>query len=375
MSAEVALLVIATAGVSVAALFAILCFFRMRQLPDALTAHRATQILRAETDIVRAAVEDQARGLRHELGNSLKGFQGLTLTAFGTLRDGIDAQVRGFGERLDAGIKAIDERAAAISIKLNDEMTQMRAEANANRETLRTLIEQKLDHSIGQQNEASKVLRDELGGNFHRLGTRVSDSLAEAGQIQKERLENVNSALTGLSEKLEKAQDSLRIAVESRLDAIRQESATKLDEMRRTVDEKLQTTLETRLGESFNRVVEQLERVHKGIGEMQTLAANVGDLRNVLTNVKVRGTYGEVQLALLLEQFLSPDQFVKNASVRPDGSERVEYAIKFPADGDQVLLPIDSKFPREDYDHLQEAIAAGDAKLIAQYTDATSKAR
>jgi DNA recombination protein RmuC len=137
--------------------------------------------------------------------------------------------------------------------------------------------------------------------------------------------------------------------------------------MRQTVDEKLQTTLESRLGESFNRVVEQLERVHKGIGEMQTLAANVGDLRNVLTNVKVRGTYGEVQLALLLEQLLSPDQFVKNASVRPDGTERVEYAIKFPADGEQVLLPIDSKFPREDYDHLQEAIPAGDAKLTAQF--------
>jgi DNA recombination protein RmuC len=246
-------------------------------------------------------------------------------------------------------------------------MAQMRSEANANREALRTQIEQKLDHSISQQAEASKTLRDELGGNFHRLGTRVSDSLTEAGQIQRERLENVTGALMGLSEKMEKAQDSLRIAVENRLDAIRQESATKLDEMRQTVDEKLQTTLETRLGESFNRVVEQLERVHKGIGEMQTLAANVGDLRNVLTNVKVRGTYGEVQLALLLEQFLSPDQFVRNASVRPDGSERVEYAIKFPADGDQLLLPIDSKFPREDYDHLQEAIAAGDAKLIAQY--------
>ena len=332
-------------------------------MPDALTAQGATQILRAETDIVRAAVEDQARGLRQELGQSLKGFQELTLAAFGTLRDGIDAQVRGFGERLDGGTKAIDERAAAISTKLNDEMAQMRSEANTNRETLRTLIEQKLDHSIGQQADASKVLRDELGGNFHRLGTRVSDSLTEAGQIQKERLENVTGALTGLSEKLEKAQDSLRTAVESRLDAIRQESATKLEEMRQTVDEKLQTTLESRLGESFNRVVEQLERVHKGIGEMQTLAANVGDLRNVLTNVKVRGTYGEVQLALLLEQFLSPDQFVKNASVRPDGTERVEYAIKFPADGEQVLLPIDSKFPREDYDHLQEAIAAGDAKL------------
>ena len=367
MSAEVVLLVISTAGAGVAAVFAVLGFLRTQQLPGALTAQGATQILRAETDIVRSTVEDQARGLRQELGHSLKDFQELTLAAFATLRDGIDVQVRGFGERLDGGTKAIDERAAAISAKLNDEMAQMRAEANTSRETLRTLIEQKLDHSIGQQADASKVLRDELGGNFHRLGARVSDSLTEAGQIQKERLDNVTGALTGLTEKLEKAQDSLRTAVESRLDAIRQESATKLEEMRQTVDEKLQTTLESRLGESFNRVVEQLERVHKGIGEMQTLAANVGDLKNVLTNVKVRGTYGEVQLALLLEQFLSPDQYVKNASVGSGGRERVEYAIKFPADGEQVLLPIDSKFPREDYEHLHEATAAGDAKMITQF--------
>ena len=169
-----------------------------------------------------------------------------------------------------------------------------------------------------------------VGGNFDRLGSRVANSLTELSQLQKERLENVTGALTGLSDRLEKAQENLRIGVETRLDAIRQESATKLDEMRQTVNEKLQTTLETRLGESFNRVVEQLERVHKGIGEMQTLAANVGHLKNVLTNVKVRGTYGEVQLALLLEQFLSPDQFVKNASVGTNGRERVEYAIKFP---------------------------------------------
>ena len=291
MSAELVLLVIATAGAGVAALFAILGFLRAQQLPGALTAQGATQILRAETDIVRAAVEDQARGLRQELGHSLKGFQELNVSAFGTLRDGIDAQVRGFGERLDGGTKAIDDRAAAISTKLNDEMARMRSEANTNRETLRILIEQKLDHSIGQQADASKVLRDELGGNFHWLGTRVSDSLTEAGQIQKERLENVTGALTDLSEKLEKAQDSLRAAVEGRLDAIRQGSATKLEEMRQTVDEKLQTTLESRLGESFNRVVEQLERDHKGIGEMQTLAANVGDLRNVLTKRARRSVY------------------------------------------------------------------------------------
>jgi DNA recombination protein RmuC len=364
---DLLVLMIAVGGAWLAAGFAALAYFRSRQTPQLLTAQGAAQLLRAETDIVRRAVEDQAGRLRLELNQSLKGFQELTLAAFAGLRDGMEGQVRGFGERLDAGIKIIDERAAGIATKLNGDMAQMRSEANTSREALRALIELKLDHSTRQQAEAAKGLRDELGGNFQRLGTRVADSLTEAGQIQKERLDNVTGALTGLSEKLEKAQDSLRTAVESRLDAIRQESATKLEEMRQTVDEKLQTTLESRLGESFNRVVEQLERVHKGIGEMQTLAANVGDLRNVLTNVKVRGTYGEVQLALLLEQFLSPDQFVKNASVRPGGAERVEYAIKFPADGEQVLLPIDSKFPREDYDHLQEAIAAGDAKLAAQY--------
>ena len=166
MSAELVLLVIATAGAGVAALFAALVFLRTQQLPAALTAQGATQILRAETDIVRAVIEEQARGLRQELGQSLKGFQELTLAAFGALRDGIDAQVRGFGERLDGGIKAIDERAAAISSKLNNDMERMRAEANAGRENLRGLIEQKLDHNIAQQSDSAKILREELGGKL-----------------------------------------------------------------------------------------------------------------------------------------------------------------------------------------------------------------
>jgi DNA recombination protein RmuC len=202
---DLLVLIFVLGGAWLAAAFAALGFFRAKAAPQLLTAQVAAQLLRSETDILRSAVEDQAGRLRQELNQSLKGFQELTVAAFGGLRDGIDGQVRGFGERLDGGIKAIDERAAAIATKLNDEMAQMRAEANADREVLRALIEQKLDHSIGQQADASKILRDELGGNFHRLGTRVSDSLAEAGQIQKERLENITGALTGLTEKLEKA--------------------------------------------------------------------------------------------------------------------------------------------------------------------------
>jgi len=171
-----------------------------------------------------------------------------------------------------------------------------------------------------------------------------------------------------MSEKQERAQVALKQTVEGRLDAIRVENATKLDEMRQTVDEKLHATLESRLGESFNRVVEQLERVHKGIGEMQTLAAGVGDLKKVLSNVRVRGTFGEVQLATLLEQFLSPEQFIKNAQVKENSQERVEYAIRLPGrdSGEDVLLPVDAKFPLEDYERLVSASEEGDAVAVAE---------
>jgi len=142
----------------------------------------------------------------------------------------------------------------------------------------------------------------------------------------------------------------------------------KLEEMRKTVDEKLQSTLETRLGESFNRVVEQLERVHKGIGEMQTLAAGVGDLKRVLSNVRVRGTFGEVQLGMLLEQFLSPEQYVKNAQVKDDSQERVEFAIKLPGRdaSSELLLPVDAKFPQDDYERLVVAAESGNGEAVAE---------
>jgi len=370
MSSQIANLILLIAGSSAACIAAIvgaLCLRRMQSTAGALTLQNAPQMLRAETDIVRSVIEQHARGQRQEMGQSLADFQQLTLAAFGTIRDGINAQVHGFGDRLDQSSKSVDDKVTAISSKLNDDMVQMRSEAVAGRDSLRTTIEDKLTQSITSHADASKQLRDELGGNFQRLGTRVSESLAEASAFQTERLQNVTSSVADLAEKLAQAQERLRLSVEGRLDAIRQESATKLEEMRITVDDKLQKTLETRLGESFNRVVEQLERVHKGIGEMQTLAANVGDLKNVLTNVKVRGTYGEAQLELLLEQFLSPEQFIKNASVNSGSAERVEFAVKFPGNGEQVLLPIDSKFPREDYDHLQEAITAGDTKGITHF--------
>jgi DNA recombination protein RmuC len=372
-SFELVLLMVIAALAGVAALFAALCFFRMRPQASALTEQTAGRILRSETDIVRAAVEDQARGLRQELVRTLTGFQEVILKAFGTLRDGIDVQIRTFGERLDHGVKATDESVTAISTKLTLDMEQMRAEANTGRENLRGLIEQKLEQNIGQHADSAKVLREELGGNFERLGIRVSESLAETGGIQLERLENVTTALGVMTEKSEKAQESLRLTVEGRLDAIRQDNAVKLDEMRQTVDEKLQGTLEQRLGASFKLVSDQLEQVFRGIGEMQSLATGVGDLKKMLSNVKMRGVWGEVSLGNLLEQVLAHDQYERNVEVKPGSNQRVEYAIKLPGgeDGDAPLwLPIDAKFPNEDYERLVDASDRGDVEAV----EAASKA-
>src|SRR5215218_4702967 len=245
----------------------------------------------------------------------------------------------------------------------------MGTEAAKNRDALRQQIETKLDAAGDKQAEHSKSLREELNGSFKHLGGHISTTLTDLGHQQKERLETTTKALQTLTDKNDKSQEALKQAVEGRLDTIRQENAAKLDEMRQTVDEKLHATLENRLGESFNRVVEQLNRVHEGLGEMKSLASNVGDLRNVLTNVKVRGNFGEVQLELLLEQFLTPDQYIKDARVKDHTSERVEFAIKFPGKGggEELLLPVDAKFPRESYEKLLEASDNGDAAGIELY--------
>ncbi len=147
---------------------------------------------------------------------------------------------------------------------------------------------------------------------------------------------------------------------------LRQENSQKLDEMRKTVDEKLQTTLEKRLSESFKTVSERLEQVHKGLGEMQNLATGVGDLKRVLTNVKSRGTFGEVQLGLLIEDILTPNQFVANYDCgKRMGTQRVEFGIRMPGAEEEVYLPVDAKFPTEDYERLLTAVEAGDVDGIA----------
>jgi DNA recombination protein RmuC len=178
----------------------------------------------------------------------------------------------------------------------------------------------------------------------------LSRGLMGFSQMHSSQIEQVRKSI---DDNLGRIRDTL----EQRLDRMGQDNAAKLEQMRQTVDEKLHATLEQRLSESFRQVSERLELVHKGLGEMQTLATGVGDLKRVLTNVKTRGTWGEVQLGALLEQMLVPDQYAANVATRPGSRERVEYAIRLPGrEGQgQVWLPIDSKFPAEDYERLLAA--------------------
>jgi DNA recombination protein RmuC len=202
--------------------------------------------------------------------------------------------------------------------------------------------------------------RAETSQSVHRFGDSLVQAQTALGQSQAQQLETLRAGL-------ERRVEALRTTVEDRLRTLQDDNAAKLDQMRQTVDEKLQSTLESRLGESFRQVSERLEQVYKGLGEMQVLATGVGDLRRVLANVKTRGTWGEVQLATLLEQVLAPDQYACNVATSDVGGERVEFAIRLPGrgvDDSPMWLPIDSKFPLEDYQALLDASDRSDVAGI-----------
>jgi DNA recombination protein RmuC len=259
----------------------------------------------------------------------------------------VASAVRGaVGDRLDA----LDRGQERIDRAVRDELGKGREESAADAARLR-------DELRGAQRDASERAVAQLGLFGQRL-----EGLAQA----------LDARLAALGDSNQKRLEGLRATVDDRLKALQEDNGRRLDQMRQTVDEKLQGTLEKRLGESFRLVSERLEAVQRGLGEMQTLAAGVGDLKKVLTNVKTRGTWGEIQLGALLEQMLAPEQYVRNAAPRREGGERVEFAVRLPgpADGEEVLLPLDAKFPVEDWQRLVEASERGDAAGV----EAASKA-
>lgn len=261
--------------------------------------------------------------------------------------DEAQGRAEGAAERLERDLRAAIEASAG----------QVRIESSARLAELQTGL-------VGQVASLANVQTSQLAG-FGQQVARIAEGNEAAARANREesaqQLQNFGTAmqqqLADLTRAIQLNLGEVRTTLEGRLQSLQQGNEARLEQMRATVEEKLQSTLEARLGESFKLVSDRLEQVHRGLGEMQTLAAGVGDLKRVLTNVKTRGTFGEVQLAALLEQVLLPDQYGANVKTRPGSNDLVEFAIRMPGRGDgaPVWLPVDAKFPTEDYERLVAA--------------------
>ena len=216
---------------------------------------------------------------------------------------------------------------------------------------------------------SARQSRQEIGSILKSSSDSQLRQMSEVAGMQKDQLDSFSKQLLALTKLNEDKLETLRKAIEAQLRIMQEDNSRKLEQMRAVVDEKLQSTLEKRLGESFKQVSERLEQVYRGLGEMRSLATGVGDLKKVLTNVKTRGTWGEIRLSNILEQILTPDQYEVNVATKKASGERVEFAIKLPGQGANkekiVWLPIDSKFPQEDYQRLLDAQEAAD-KVLAE---------
>mgnify|MGYP001492992430 FL=1 len=217
-----------------------------------------------------------------------------------------------------------------------------------------------------EASETAQSQREELRNNLGAFEKRLDDNAKAQQDLLRERFEDLLKQLHNQGKQSLDAVKDVRETVEKQLKEIRDDNGKRLEEMRKTVDEKLQDTLEKRLGESFKQVSERLELVHQGLGEMQTIASGVGDLKKVLTNVKTKGILGEYQLANIIEQMLPREQYEENVATRPGSNERVEFAVRMPGNSanEVVWLPIDSKFPLNGYETLLAARESGDASAI-----------
>ncbi len=246
------------------------------------------------------------------------------------------------------------------------------------KEGIEQAIREELRIGREETSVAVRDLRQEIAISQKSSVDTMVKAISEIGKSQGDSLEAIVNRIQGLIESNEMRIEKLRVAIDFQLKHLQESNEKKLDQMRETVDEKLHSTLEKRLGESFKLVSERLEAVQRGLGEMQTLAVGVGDLKKMLTNVKARGTWGEVQLGAILEQVLTPDQYEKNVRTKENSRENVEYAIRLPGREDDpescIWLPIDSKFPQEDYLRLVDAEEVSDVDVVKKATAALIRA-
>lgn len=308
---------------------------KTNQASTSLLKPRLDDIEKAQERTERAVREEVAEN-REELGTAVRKQRQELIEAFKTLGDSVVQRMTDVARMQKGHLNAFTKQLASFEKASGERLAGVRSESAT----------------------GAKLLREEVISALKGITETTTNTMGELANIQKTQLENMSAAIGKLSDSNEKKLEAVRVTVEDKLNSIQIDNAKKLEQMRETVNEKLQGTLEKRLGESFKLVSDRLELVHKGLGEMQSLASGVGDLKKVLSNVKTRGTWGEVQLGVLLEQVLTPNQYTTNVATKT-GGERVEFAIKLPGQGidkdETVLLPIDAKFPLEDYQRLVEA--------------------
>lgn len=276
------------------------------------------------------------------------------------IRSDLERNERGLREEWREGQRIAREEQAATLMRLETALRQQLDTAAQTQQQRTDGMAQRLDQFTQRTDLRLEGLRQSLTEDARRGREESAETLKRFG-------DSLDQRVLSLTQQNDQRLIEVRATLEARLKDIQADSAAKLDQMRATVDEKLQRTLETRLGESFKQVSERLEQVHRGLGEMQTLAQGVGDLKRVLGNVKTRGTYGEVQLGALLEQVLTSEQYAANVATVPGSNERVEFALRLPGHTPEspVWLPIDAKFPREDYERLLDAQERADPEAAA----------
>lgn len=259
-------------------------------------------------------------------------------------RDELTKSLIQFGEQFSKNVKELNEL-------LNEKFAlQNKQQIEFNRQT----------------SDSTKENRDELSKSLKSFEGKFSENIKDLNELLRQKFGDFNKQQIDINKQSTDNIKTIEKTIEKNLKSIREDNTVQLNEMRKTVDEKLQTTLEKRLGESFKQVSDRLEQVHKGLGEMQNIATGVGDLKRVLTNVKTRGVLGEYQLENILEQILTPDQYAKNVATKKGSQANVEFALKLPGkeSEQEVWLPIDSKFPIEDYDRLLNAFDTGNKENI-----------
>lgn len=349
----------------------------LEQLQTLERTVQATQLAVAKND-----------GVMEGLAQQLRGFTQTTHGSLETLRHALDARLGEHNKALLAHLVQGQQDAASSRKELTDTLTGFRSELTTSTTHLATesaqsrqasaeshaLFEQRMQSRFETLTQATQQTLDSLKADIHGQLGSMSGALKDQLESNGHQLKNQFSVLQeGLAQQLgnmaqshQHSGEQLRAVLNERLAAIQNDNATRLEEMRRTVDEKLHATLEQRLGESFKLVSDRLEQVHKGLGEMQSLAASVGDLKRVMTNVKSRGTWGEMQLGAIIDNVLTPAQYARNVKTVPGSDALVEFAIRLPGHSEDapVWLPIDAKYPVEHYQRLMDAQDSADKASI-----------